>query len=173
MKRTIPMLLVLAAVAGPSFAQTFIRQVFPENDKLFVFEATGDAQVAINLMWNREPASLFAVMVCDAAGMAFDWGASAPQQDRTLRLDVGVAGDLFCAVSVSTDLVAAFAINLQSFQPSTLAKGQTPPIRLREPEAGDAATIERLRPQLDRAMHRLRRLAGAGVTAAEEATEAR
>lgn len=149
--------LALLVLASPALGQTFLQQVFPDSDRMFTFDATGDAQVALTVMWNRQAATLLAVLVCSSGGEVFDWAASAPLQDRTLRMDIGVVTDLDCVVGISTDKVAAFAINLQSFEESDLTKESARPVVLRDAKDLDPDKIALLRPKLDDAMSRLRR----------------
>lgn len=149
--------LALLVLASPALGQTFLQQVFPDSTRMFSFEVTGDAQVALTVMWNRQVATLLAVLVCSEGGEVFDWGASSPLQDRTLRMDVGVPTGLDCVVGISTDRVAAFAINLQSFEESDLTKESARPIVLREAKDLDPDKLALLRPKLDDAMRRLRR----------------
>ncbi|HEX9670552.1 MAG TPA: hypothetical protein VGC93_13855 [Thermoanaerobaculia bacterium] len=151
---------VLLLCAGPAAGQTFLQQVFAASDRDFFLDVTEDAQVAFTVMWNRQTATLIAVMVCEAGGDAFEYAASAPDQERTLRMDVGVFAGLFCLISVSTDLTAAFAINFQSFAEGNLEKAGGSPVLIRDAGEVEPEKAERLRARLKEVTARLRGAVG-------------
>lgn len=152
-------LLVVLSCASPVTAQTFLQQVFPSTDREFVVDVTDDAQVALTVMWNRQNATLLALMTCEANGDEFDWAASAPLQDRSLRMDVGVFTGLFCLISISTDRTAAFAANFQSFEEGNLVKAGSGALRIREAGSVAPEKLVRLRERQREKMTLLRRSA--------------